>query len=148
MKIEFTKDQFKNLIKLIYLGNWMINAFRTEDIVKEFEDLEGYIYSFAKEAGLDKYAIYDKESKKYYPTSALEEEVDQYIDEYKDETFWEELIYRLGGRDFVEKYGVEAIKKMTWEERIKKEHPFIEKYADEFEKNGIANLVIKNKRST
>jgi hypothetical protein len=37
MKIEFTKGQFENLMKLAYLGNWMINGFRIKDEqVKEF----------------------------------------------------------------------------------------------------------------
>jgi len=32
---------------------------------------------------------------------------------------------------------------MFWEERIEKEHPFIEKYEEEFEKNGIENSKIE-----
>jgi hypothetical protein len=34
---------------------------------------------------------------------------------------------------------------MNWRERIEKEDPFIEKYAREFEKNGIENLEILKK---
>ena len=143
MKIEFTKDQFDNLMKLAYLGNWMVNGFRAKDEqVKEFDDLEKYIYSFAKEAGLEKYAVYEEEFKEYYPTNELEEELDHYLDEYRDEIFWEELIYRMAWRDFVKEYGEKAIKKMSWKKRIKKERPFIDKYAEEFEDDGIVNLVI------
>ncbi len=35
---------------------------------------------------------------------------------------------------------------MSWQESMKKEQLFIEKYADEFEKNGIENLVIKKEK--
>ena len=29
MEIKLTKEQYENLIKLVYLGNWMINAIRS-----------------------------------------------------------------------------------------------------------------------
>jgi len=144
MKIELTNNQFEYLMKLTYLGNWMINAFRLkEEQVKKFEDLLEHILSLAQKNGFDRYVEYDKELKKHFPSSELEKDVDQYIDEYEDESFWEELTYRLARRDFVEEYGEKAVKKMTWEERIKKEHPFIERFADEFEQDGINNLMIE-----
>ena len=31
MQIEFDKKQYEILLKLVYLGNWMANAHRTED---------------------------------------------------------------------------------------------------------------------
>jgi len=31
MEIKFTKKQYENLIKLVYLGNWMINGIRSTD---------------------------------------------------------------------------------------------------------------------
>lgn len=34
---------------------------------------------------------------------------------------------------------------MTWEDRLEKEQPFIDKYEEEFEKNGIENLEIKDR---
>jgi len=146
MEIKFTKKQYEDLIKLVYLGEWMINAYHTNDRVKNFEELEQYILSFYKDFGMEKYIVFDERLKRFFNTKAFEEEteVEQYIDEYNDNTFWDELLYRLANRDFVEQYGEKAIKKMTWEERIEKEQPFIEKYANEFERNGIKNLVIIN----
>ena len=40
----------------------------------------------------------------------------------------------------------DAIRKMAWEERLEKEHPFIEKYEEEFEKHGIEKLEVKDNR--
>lgn len=37
--IEFTKERFEALLKLVYLGNWMANAHRDEPIA-EYERLE------------------------------------------------------------------------------------------------------------
>ncbi len=144
VEIKFTKEQYEDLIKLAYLGNWMINAIRTHDRIDRYEDLEQYIFSFAKKAGLDRYVHFDSESKKSYPSKELEQakDIEGYINDYDNENFWDELIDRLARRDFIQKYGEDAIRKMTRKERFEKEHPFIEKYDEEFEKNGIENLQI------
>ena len=113
MEIKFTKEQYENLMKLVYLGNWMINAIRTDDRVKKYDEIKHYIFSFAKDAGLDRYIDYDEKSGKYYPSIELEEdaEIEQYMDDYNDENFWEELIHNLARRDLIEVYGKDAIKK-------------------------------------
>ena len=146
MEIKFTEKQYESLLKLVYLGNWMINAIRlVDEQIKEYENIEQYIFSFAKDAGLENWIEFDNELNKFYPTKEFEEntDVEQFKDDYDDELFWEELTYRLGGQDFIREYGETAIRKMTWEERFKKEQPFIEKYEEEFEKYGIENLEIK-----
>ncbi|MBI4699456.1 MAG: hypothetical protein HY758_11300 [Nitrospirae bacterium] len=145
MHIEFTKEQFKDLLRLVYLGNWMVNSIRIDDVVGKYNDLTNHIYSHAKDAGLEDYVDHDETAKKYCPGTRLEEdnEVEKYLDEYNDENFWDELIHRLSARDVIEKYGEDLSKKVTFEELLKKEQPFIDKYAEEFEKNGIKNLVIR-----
>jgi hypothetical protein len=145
MKINFTKKQYEDLVKLVYLGTWMVNAHRTDDRVEKYEDLEQYLLSFYKEFGMENFILFDEELKRFFPTKEFEEETDveQYIDEYNNDIFWEELIDRLARRDFIREYGEENVLKMTWEERFEKEQPFIDKYDEEFEKNGIENLDIK-----
>ena len=149
MEIKFTKEQYENLVKLVYLGNWMINAIRCgSDIIEKFEDLEQYIFSFYKEFGLEGCIEYDEEDKRFYPTGKfeMESEIEEYRQEYDNENFWDELISRLARRDFIRKYGEDAINKMTLEEIMEKESYFIEKYEEEFEKYGIERLKIKNER--
>ncbi len=145
MKINFTKKQFEVLLKLVYMGNWVANAHRTDreddKRIEKYEEMQKYLLSFAKEFGLEKYVDIDDE--KMYPSRELEEdETDELIDEYDNETFWEELIYRFTRRDFVREYGEEEISKMDTMERIKKDHPFLEKYQDEIYNYGIDRLEI------
>ena len=144
--IKFNKKQYKNLIKLVYLGNWMINAIRTKRI-KKYEDIEQYIYSFAENLGLEKYIEFDEEYKQFFPTREFEEGIDieQYREDYDDEIFWDGIIDRLAQRDFIKKYGMEKIKKMDFRERIEKEQPFLVKYEEEFQKHGIERLRIDKK---
>ena len=151
MEIELTKEQYENLIKLVYLGNWMINAIRSgnegDERIKKYDEIEQHIFSFAKDAGLKKYIEFDKKFNRFFPTREFEEntDVEQYREEYDDYIFWEELIDRLARRDFIREYGEDTIKKMSIKERIEKEYPFEEKYGEEFGKNGLQNLEILKK---
>ena len=146
MKIELDKKQYENLIKLVYLGNWMVNAIRDgspeDKEIERYNEIEQYIFSFAKNADLEKYIEFDDEVGQFFPTNSFEFETDveQYRQEYNDETFWDELIDRLARRDFIKKYGEDTVRKMGWKELIEKEDPFIEKYSKEIEKNGLDNL--------
>lgn len=144
MKIDFSKEQFAVLMKLCYLGNWVVNAIRTDDHIKEFDDLEQYIYSFANEFGVEGFVEYDKKFKKYFPTADVEEDSDlrDYLEDYDDENFWEELTFRLGERDFFRHYGATSIAQMSPKECYEKRAKFTEKYGNEFETNGIERLEI------
>ncbi len=146
MKIEFTKEQFENLMKLVYLGNWMANAHRMDDRIEKYEDLESYIFSFAKDFGLEKYADDEKVGDgKFYPTMSFVEETDVHDlhHEYDDDTFWNELPDRLGERDFFEKYSKEERGKMTQEEHFLKMQECIIAWEDELEEYGIERLEVK-----
>jgi hypothetical protein len=147
MKINFTKKQFKDLIKMVYIGNWVINAVRggegDKKRIEKYEILENYVFSFAKDFGLENLVEYDEKYKKFFPTDELwEGEARELIDYYDEDIFWEELIHRMAERDFFREYGWDKISKMKLEERIRKDHPFLEKYYDEIGNNGIENLDI------
>jgi hypothetical protein len=67
------------------------------------------------------------------------------LEEYNDfieETFWDELVHRLGQRDVIGEIGEKAYKNLGIEEKIDKECKAEEKYDKEFEKNGYINLKI------
>lgn len=144
MKISLTKDQLHEFTKLVYLGHWLVNSIRSvDDQVQEFDDILDYILSIAEKEKLEGVVDYDSGTQKHYPTSEFEESLSDYIDEYDNELFWEGLLLRLVERDLINKYGTETIKTMTFDEIVDKERPFREKYQNEFEQNGIGNLIIK-----
>jgi len=151
MEIKLTKEQYENLLKLVYLGNWMVNAIRSgaegDEQIEKYNEIEQYIFSFAKEAGLEEYIEFDEKYNRFFPTADFEEdpEIEKYLQDYNDEIFWQELADKLGTRDFIREYGKEAIDKMDQEERFIKLQEFIIKYEEEFEENGIENLEIFKK---
>lgn len=151
ISLEFTKKQFETLLELVYLGNWMVNAVRDgskeDPHFQEHDDLADFIYSKAGEVGGGKLFEYDPEFKKWFPTTEFtEENVDFYHDDYDERIFWEELIDRLSWRDLRALYGEKEIGKMSFQEKIIKRQPFIEKYEEEFDKNWLSGLVIKEQK--
>lgn len=143
INIEFSEDQYKTLLKLSYLGNWMINSFQTDDNEDDCDALESYIFSFADEVGLEQYVDTENGNQRSYPSSELEDELNIYIDRYNDDVFWDELVERLAWRDFTKRYREEEIKKMTHSERLHNINPLIKKYSDEFSESGIDNIILK-----
>lgn len=147
--IELTKKQFEILLKAIYLGNWMANAYRTEDTRKDYEGIEDFIFSLAPEFGFAKYMDHQKfDGDRYYPTRYFEEEtgVHELHEEYDEENFWDELAERLGERDFFEKYSKDEIEKMTQDERFTKMYECIDAYSEELEKFGLERIGVKKKK--
>lgn len=142
MKINFTNKQFQALVKMVYLGNYIINGVRTyEEILPEFDELEQYILSFCKDFNLKEYV--ENYENELLPSSTLEDETSDFISDYDEYNFVDEIIHRLAQRDFYKKYGEEIISKMSFEERISKEQPFLDTYYTEIAENGVDNLIIK-----
>jgi hypothetical protein len=146
MKIDFTKKQFESLLKLVYMGSEMVNSILDDSEENEFDEIEQYIFSFAKGFGLEACVEYDEKEKTYYPSQKLEEDkaVVEYTHRYDDYTFWDKLIYNLARRDMIKEFGEEKVQKMSKEETFIKEQSFAEKYEKEFTDHGLQNLVIKN----
>lgn len=151
MNIEFTREQYERLIRLVYLGNWMVNANRSnrkgDEQIKEYNDMEQYIFSFAKNAGLSDLIEYDKELKGFFPTRKFDEdaEVGKYREEYDDHAFWDGLFYQFYERDFTRAYTRKEILAMDIHELFEKEEPFRQKWDNEIIKHGIERLEIKEK---
>lgn len=150
--IVLTKKQYKALLKAVYLGNWMANAYRDgsqeDPHIQEYEKIEDYIFSLASQFGLEKYVDHEvTDGDRYYPTNFFEEtsDVHKLHDEYDEETLWDEMAEHLGERDFFEKYSKEEIRKMSREEYFMKISECVDFYHEEFEKFGLERIRVKEK---
>lgn len=149
MKINFTKKQFRALLDLIYSGNYMINGIRVADeTIKEYEDIQQYVYSFAKAFGYEDLVEFDKEYNMYFETRKYEDGgIHDLISEYDTEVFWDELPLNLAKRDVVRDN--KEIDKMSQEERMSLIWQREESYSEEFYENGLDNVKVEMKgRST
>src|SRR5574337_1738085 len=123
MNIPFTPEQYRTLLVMTYLGTWMVNAHKIAPD-KTFDELAKYIYSFAESFGIKGLVELTPDDGKCYPTREFDDLAEEYMFDYDNETFWDELIDRLADRDFVAKYGEKAIEKMTVEERFSNREEF------------------------
>lgn len=151
MTLDLTPAQYETLLKLVYLGEWMSNGIRLEeDRDEKVHQAVQHFYSYAEEAGAAPFIEYDKEYRQYIPTRALDEDADttRFRDEYDDEVFWDELIEKLSLRDFMQMYGDQAWYRSGGDETSELQGGYIKKYVDEFEKNGVENLVLREDFNT
>lgn len=143
MKIEFSKTQYKTLVKALFLASWVVNPHETEKLDDEFERLEQYILSQGKFFDL-KNVEFDEKHGKYYHEMDFEQKTLKLLDEFVDETFWVELIDRLAERDFFNALGESEIRQLSQDECFSKFYEFADPYEAEFAEHGIDNLVIRS----
>ncbi len=139
VNLELTKEQYKELLKLVYLGDWVIDE--PENMVLNV--LVQTVFAQSKEIGLGKLMEHNKKMDLFMPSGDFEDEVVDIIEDYEEDSFWDHLIYRLAERDLHVKLGKEA-DAMSMEAKIDMLDPLTEKYVKEFETNGLENLMIKS----
>jgi hypothetical protein len=144
MEIRLSPAQYQLLIKLVYLGQWMIEGAREEEgDLEEYDSLASYIYSYAPLFGAKNLVDFDEAEGEYYPSSELDELMEEIVARYEESSFWDQLVIRLAERDLVREYGEEGIKRMDWKELEDKRGALIKKYLREIEEHGLDNLVIE-----
>lgn len=147
MKIEFTKKEYRQLLDMVEIAEWVLNSHSTgpSDETKEYSDIYQKILSYAKDMGYENLITYDKDLDGYFATAEYEEsEHMRYIEEFEDDVFWEALPHRLAVRDLVKQFGEKEYAEMEFEERVSKILELEAIYNKEIEENGIDNLRFEN----
>jgi len=147
MKIFITKNEYRDLLDLLYIADWVLSGTKIEkdDRVTKYKSIFQRIYSYAKDFGFEDLVETDKIRDEYFQDNDFQRRssVHELIDEYDIDSFWPELINQLVDRDlFLQGIDVKFLREMTIEERIELEEPIRDKYETEFEKNGLLNLKI------
>jgi hypothetical protein len=144
--ISLTRTQFRNLLKAVYLGEYVANGYRVEDRIQEFEDIEQTLLVLAERLGFRDLVEYDEGLKKYFPTNEFDEAMMIYLDDFEEESFWEELSSRLAVRDMFREFGEKGVKRMSRmtyaTEQLKRQG----RYAREMEDHGIDRLEITQEK--
>ena len=100
--ISFTKAEYRVLLDLAYLGEWMLTAHdQQDDPAKEkYRDLVQKIYARAEDMGCESLVEGDEDDDMRFPTREYEDSgIRDIVDDYDNQSFWEELIQRLIDRD-------------------------------------------------
>ena len=98
MKIELTEQQFRYLLDLVYIGNWVVNSTREGDRIKEYDDVESTVFSHCLHHRMAKLVeLYQGE---LIPSRAFADGgIHEAIERYEDIVFYEILAEELALRD-------------------------------------------------
>jgi hypothetical protein len=147
MKINLTKNEYRLLLDMVEIAEWVLNSHRTDssDEIKQYSELYQKILSHAKEMGFENLITFDKNLDGYFATAEYEEsEHMRYIEEFEDDVFWDALPHRLAVRDLVQQFGEKKYTEMEFEERVSKIFELEAIYNKELEENGIDNMRFEN----
>jgi len=140
MELNLSSEQYEKLLELVYLGNWLINAYRTDDYLEDYAEIVSLIFSQAEKAGLEGKAVKDQLADRYLPSFDFEESLSDYISEYDSCCFWEELLNRLAEREAMKEFGNLPLDKIDLDEFLEKKNKFLRIYEREVEENGLKNF--------
>ncbi len=142
MTPTFSEDEYRRIMTLAFLGEWMLNAIR-KDPDPAFEDTVSKVYSFAEGTPLGELVEFHEEDGIWEPSEKMEDDAHALIDNYDEVTFWEELTARLTERDMIEEQGERAVGAMRPDQRERAAAPIAKAYTHEFEEVGLDRLRIQ-----
>jgi hypothetical protein len=146
MKINITKKEFRLLVDMLYLADWMMHshAVGEEQHNHEYEKLRKKILSHYKEMQAEDIIEYSEKMDDFYETSDYDDYVyEKFIETYDNENFWDELISRLAVRDVVNEIGIEQFQSMDDTARVMKIEEVREHYSNEFQQHDLNNVTVK-----
>lgn len=98
MELHLTERQFRRLLDLVYIGNWVLNSTRGDDRIRQYDEVESQVFAHCLEHGMAKLVeLYDGE---IIPSRAFAEGgIHEAIMAYEDITFFEILAEEMALRD-------------------------------------------------
>lgn len=137
MKIELTNKQFRRLLDLVYIGNWILNSTRGESRFADYDEVESLLFARAAVEGMPSLAeLYEGE---IIPSRAFAEGgIHEAIAEYENNVFFDILAEELARRDMDDP----PIDESNYAELTSR----IEAYITEFEQHGIENILVDTDR--
>ena len=135
MHIELTNKEFRRLLDMVYLGNWVLNSTRGDDRFKDYDDLESKLFALCRSNGMD--ILAEDWNNTVIPSKAYEAGgIQQVIALYEDNVFYEILAEELSRRDM----GYADITEDNYDEIIGR----MDQYMQEFERSGLDRLVLED----
>lgn len=133
MKIELSDKEFRRLLDLVYVGNWILNSIRGDERIEEYDKLESKLFSHCLKTGM--YSLFEINDSEVLPSKKyIEGGIHEAIMDYEDTVFYEILAEELARRDMnFEPIGPENLDELASR---------INEYIEEFENNGIDNITI------
>ena len=129
MQIDLTPKEFRRLLDMVYIGNWVLNSTRGEDRFADYDNLESKLFALSP-------ALSEPWNGTVVPSRAYREGgIHEAIAFYEDNIFYEILAEELSRRDM----DYAQITEENYDEIIGR----MNKYMDEFQLSGVDHLILE-----
>ncbi len=134
IQLDLTNRQFRRLLDMAYIGNWILNSTRGDDRIPDYDEVESLLFGKClTEPGMA--ALAEFENGEPAPSQAFcEGGIHDAIMDYEDTVFFEILAEELARRDM----DFEPIDSSNYDELTDR----MEEYIEEFEENGVENVTV------
>ena len=133
MELELTTRQFRRLLDMAYIGNWILNSTRGDDRFRDYDEVESLLFSKARELGMT--ALAEDWQGEVVPSRAFAEGgIHEAIMEYENNVFFDILAEDLARRDMDDA----PIDESNYAELTSR----IDAYIAEFEEHGTDNILV------
>lgn len=133
MNLELSQKQFRRLLDLVYIGNWILNSTRGDQRFTDYDEVESLLFGKAALEGMPSLAeLYQGE---IVPSRAfVEGGIHEAIMEYENNVFFDILAEDLARRDMDDA----PIDESNYDELASR----IDAYISEFEEHGTDNILV------
>ena len=129
MQIDLTPKEFRRLLDMVYIGNWVLNSTRGEDRFADYDNLESKLFALSP-------ALSEPWNGTVVPSRAYTEGgIHEAIAYYEDNVFYEILAEELSRRDM----DYPEINDDNYDEIVTR----MDRYMSEFELSGVDHLVLE-----
>ena len=129
MQIELTNKEFRRLLDLVYIGNWVLNSTRGYDRFADYDNLESKIFALSP-------ALSEPWNGTIVPSRAYAEGgIHEAIAYYEDNVFYEILAEELSRRDM----NYPEINEENYDEILGR----MQQYMEVFQISGVDRLVLE-----
>ena len=129
MQIELTNKEFRRLLDLVYIGNWVLNSTRGYDRFADYDNLESKIFALSP-------ALSEPWNGTIVPSRAYAEGgIHEAIAYYEDNIFYEILAEELSRRDM----NYPEIDGENYQEIMDR----MQQYMEIFQVSGVDRLVLE-----
>ena len=129
MQIDLTAKEFRRLLDLVYIGNWVLNSTRGEDRFADYDNLESKIFALSP-------ALSEEGNGTVGPSQAYTEGgIHEAIAYYEDNVFYEILAEELSRRDM----DYPEITEDNYDEIVSR----MDRYMSEFQLSGVQHLTLE-----
>ena len=133
MELHLTEKQYRRLLDLVYIGNWVLNSTRGEDRIRDYDQVESLVFSHCLRHRMGKLVeLYQGE---LIPSRAFANGgIHEAIENYEDVVFYEILAEELALRDL----DGESLTRENYGALMER----IDAYLDEFDEHGTEHISI------